>query len=658
MNAFATGSGPEDVLTLIRRQFRAAPDTTAVVVGDVALSYRELAAASSALAARLAACGVRAGRAVLLYRQQSADTVVGMLAALWLGAPWCVVEPGQPVGRVHALLKDVDCAAVVFDGTDPATAPEAVRTVTAAGPGPAPALCDFTCATSDTSTATAPPPADVPGDCAAYVISTSGSTGVPKAVVISRANLAHVVATRHEEAGLVTFMPCRLSWDGGLMLLFPTLCTGGTAVLPDARRLPDAQAAAALLRHHRAAAVAGPPSFYSLMLPYLAGADEHLRIVTLGGEVVSPSLVRAHRAALPGARLVNDYGPTETTITVLSHPLPDIPGVPDEPDVPGASDGAGVPDSSRTTVPIGLPTGRTTAYVLDTRLAPAVAGAVGELYIGGPQVGLGYASRPAETAGRFVADPFAGTAGARMYRTGDLARIGPTGDIEFHGREDGQVKVRGARIERQAVRAVLESHPGVGQVAVLGVPEERGGSALVAFWTPAGQDAEAVPTVRDLIDFCAGKLLEQAVPGLFVMVEKMPLSAAGKTDERALLALLPDLPPAGQARTSETAGTEGIERTPGTTETVESLQKAVADLWAEVLRHDGFGPRDSFFDAGGNSHRVVELHMRLQDRWPNALRVGRLFDLNTVEAQAAALAEALAAPGAARPAAAPMAYEV
>ncbi|MEU8783823.1 non-ribosomal peptide synthetase [Streptomyces sp. NPDC048637] len=634
-----------DVLTLMERHFRSAPDHTALVVGESTLTYRQLAEESGELAARIAARGtVRPGRGqvVLLYQRQSVRTVVGMVAALRLGAAWCVVEPGQhepsepAAGRVRALLGDTDCAAVVFDGADAATTPETVRAL-ASGI----ALHDLSATPATPAVAEAPPApaprAEVPGAAPAYVISTSGSTSAPKAVVVSRANLAHLMAGRGEEPGGATFAPCRLAWDGALLLLFHALCTGGTTVLPDARRLPDAAAAAALIRTWRVRTAASPPSFYRLMLPHMSGADLHLRTLILGGEAVPQGLAGAHHGTLPGTRLWNEYGPTETTVGVLSHLVPDS----QEPVGPAKS------------LPIGCPIGPSTrAYVLGHDLSPAPGGTLGELYIGGPQVAHGYAGRPAETAGRFVADPFTDVPGARMYRTGDLARVNAAGEVEFGGREDGQMKVRGARIERHAVEAVLESHPAVRRASVLGVTDERAGDTLVGFWSP-DRTAAAAPTVRDLLAHCAGQLVEQAVPERFVQVADIPLTAVGKTDETALRALLrhseaePERPGAYVNGDIAPAGRGG-----------NALEREIAVLWAEVLRHDEFGLGDGFFAAGGNSRRVVELHLRLQRRWPDAIRVGRLFDLDTVRAQATAVAEALAATGSELPVRAPMTFEV
>ncbi|MFD9903336.1 amino acid adenylation domain-containing protein [Streptomyces sp. NPDC059063] len=588
-------------LSAVVRHFTRVPDRTAIVVGPRALTYRELDEASAALAARLTAAGVRPGRTAVLYQRQTVEVVVGMVAAARIGAAWCVVNPGHPVELLRALLDDVDCGAVVFDPADPATSADAVAALGARARGAAPVLLE------QGGPRPAGPPADdvvsVPGNAPAYVITTSGSTGVPKAVVITVDNLAALLEFwdyPYDESHLVAFSAMRLTWDGSLHFTLRPLILGGTAVLPGEDELSDADAAARLARTWRATHLAATPSFYRLMLPGMASFGAHLRLVVLGGEALPVPLAERHREVLPGVDLRNVYGPTETTVISLAHPVREAAG---------------------SVVPIGRPFGACTAYVLDERLMPVVPGRVGELYIGGPHVAAGYAARPAQTAERFVADLFTGQPGERMYRTGDLALVNSDGEVEFRGRADGQMKVRGARIERRAVESVLESHPAVSQAVVLGVPSEHGETTLAAFWAPA-EAAAVLPGTRELLTYCAERLVAQAVPERLIALGAFPLAPSGKVDEAALRALLTD-PLAG-------AAAEGRQRwTP--------VQRSLAEIWAAVLQHDDFGLDDVFFQVGGNSRRVVELHVRMEGVWPGVLRVGQLFDLRTVAEQAEAL---------------------
>lgn len=589
-----------DLLSAILSQAERVPDRTALVVGSRALTYRELDTATASLARRLVAAGVRPGQTVIVYQRQNLDTVVGMVAALRAAAAWCVIEPDRGEQSLQAVLAATDCAAVLIDGQDPLT-PAGVAATLAAAPQAGLAVLDI-------AEAAATPelelPAQPPMRAPAYVITTSGSTGLPKVVVVSRANLATLIGSRdypHTEGELVTFSAMRLIWDGSLMGLAWALAVGGTSVLPDARMLPDVEAVAELAVRQQVSHLVSTPSFYRLLLPRLAERIATLRIVTLGGEAVPVRLAQEHYATLPDTRLHNEYGPTEATVTCICHV---------------------VSDGKRHIVPIGTPTAGTAAYLVDGTLRPVRSGARGELYLGGGQVTDGYAARPGLTATRFVADPFAVEPGARMYRTGDLARVDANGDIEFHGRADSQVKVRGVRIERAAVETVLENHPAVREAVVLAESDADDAVFLAAFWVPA--DSAAIPpSTGALTAHCAQYLAPESVPERFVAIEVLPIApGSSKLDEAALRALL--RAPARRPAPSRATWTE--------------LERAVGAIWSEVLVHDEFDRDERFLDVGGNSHRVVALHVRLEARWPGAISVGMLFDLDTVAAQAGVLA--------------------
>lgn len=619
----APADTPPDVLGLISRQFHRVPGRTAAAVGSESVTYRQLGVDSAALALRLQDSGVRPGDVVVLYARQRLSLVVGMVAALRTGAAWCVADPGHPVAHLAAVVGDTGCAAVVFHGQDAATSPDKVRAAVAVD-GAAPRLIDLDAAPggrTPTGGADTTPPSvasyTVPSPHSpAYLISTSGTTGPPKNVLISRGGLASLIASRPYEPGLTAFSALRLAFDGSLMFTFHALCTGGTAVLPDADELMSAERVAALLRAHEAQQCLTTPSFYRQLLDHLDGADRHLRLLVLAGEATAPALVRRHRAALPGTRLGNEYGPTEATVAVTAH---DVSGVPDD------------------VVPMGAITPGSTAHLLDDRLRPVPAGDVGELYLGGLQLALGYAARPTTTALRFVANPFA--PGERLYRTGDLARLNPEGHFEFLGRFDGQVKIGGVRVERLAAAAVLESHPGVGQAVVVDTRAALAGvddadvTTLTAYWVRAAPDGGQEPPseVRELREFCARRLVPQAVPGRFVAVDSIPLTPNGKVDEEALRRL--HAPVAGSVALD-------TDRWP------TDAQREVATCWAGILGHGDFDARDSFFDLGGTSLQLLALHASYELRWPGAVQLGQLFDSRTVAAHADLIART-AAPDAA-----------
>ncbi|MFE9319879.1 non-ribosomal peptide synthetase [Nocardia sp. NPDC052278] len=608
-----------DLLQGILHQAQRVPDRTALVVGDRSLTYRELDTATAHLARRLVAAGVRPGQTVMVYQRQSLDTVIGMIAALRAAAAWCVVEPGRPVSAVRSVVAVATCTALIIDGRDDATARGEVAALVT---GTAAAVLDI-------SEDTEPPAVALPDQpslrAPAYVITTSGSTGEPKAVVVSRANLATLIGSRnypYTDGELVTFSAMRLIWDGSLSALAWALTVGGTSVLPDARMLPDVDAVAELAVRHGVSHFVATPSFYRLLLPRLGELKSTLRVVTLCGEPVPVRLVEQHREVLPSTSLHNEYGPTEATVTCICHVVPEAP---------------------QPVVPIGTPTDGTTAHILDRSLRPVRWGTRGDLYLGGGQVADGYAARPGLTAARFVADPFSTVAGGRMYLTGDLARLDGSGHIEFHGRADSQVKVRGVRIERAAVETVLQGHPAVHEAVVLDATDSDDAVYLAAFWVPA--PGAAPPTAPALTRYCAQHLAPESVPERFVAVGTLPIApGSSKLDEAALRALLRSRP---ERRTAPSRD--------GWTE----QERAIGEIWSEVLLHDEFDRGDRFFDVGGNSHRVVALHLRLEAGWPGAISVGMLFDLDTVAAQAGALSPDPATRFESEPAdSTPLAFEV
>ncbi|MEU6585619.1 amino acid adenylation domain-containing protein [Nocardia sp. NPDC046763] len=607
-----------DLLGGLLCQFERVPDRLAVVVGDRSLTYRELDTATMALARRLLVAGVRPGQTVVVYQRQNLDTVIGMIATLRVAAAWCVIEPGHGgESSLGAVLEALDCAAVIIDGRDPLTPGDAATALADATNGPA---------VIDIAARVDPPEIPLPGPpprlAPAYAITTSGSTGVPKAVVVSRANLATQIGSRnnaHTDGALVTLSALRLIWDGSLLGVVWPLAVGGTSVFPDFRMVRDVDAVADLARSRGVSHFIATPSFYRLALPRLAELRATLRTVILAGEAVPPRLVDEHREVLPAVALHNEYGPTEATITCI---------------------GPYVADTSRRVVPMGKPAAGTTAHLLDDKLRPVLRGTRGDLYLGGGQIADGYAARPGLTATRFVADPFATEPGARMYLTGDLALADANGDIEFHGRVDNQVKVRGVRIERGAVEAVLEDHPAVREAVVLPVADVDDSVYLAAFWVPL-DTAATTPASSALAGFCAEHLVPEAVPARFVTVDALPITpGSSKLDEAALRALL-------------TGST--VRRAVSRDDWTET-ERALGEIWSEVLLHDEFDRADRFLDVGGNSHRVVALHVRLQARWPGAISVGLLFDLDTVAAQAAALPADPLHPAA--PADVPLAFEV
>ncbi len=428
-------------------------------------------------------------------------------------------------------------------------------------------------------------------DACAYLIFTSGTTGTPKAVMVSRGQLATAVAARNAWArgGRPVFLVVMsMSFDGALGDLFWTLGQGGTAVFPDRRQLPNPVEVARLAREHAATHTFVVPSFYRLLLDH-ARSLTSLTLAIVGGEVCTRELAKRHQEKLPATELVNIYGPTETVVSCTAHRV----------------------DASAPTVPIGKPCPGARALVLDERLQPVPTGTTGELYIGG-FVAMGYAARPALTAERFVADPTGHGPGERLYRTGDLASVNERGELEFHGRVDHQVKIRGNRVELGEIEHVLEEHPAVRQVVAV-----FGHGQLVAFLVADTTGADR-PSTLVLREFCRAHLVEHAIPERFEWIDRLPVTATGKADRAALAARISAGSPVDAPGHEEWS----------------SVQNTVAAAWTAVLGHAESGLRDNFFVVGGTSLKLIDLFERLEETWPGAINIAELFDLPTIEKQA------------------------
>ncbi|MFE6407019.1 amino acid adenylation domain-containing protein [Streptomyces sp. NPDC057837] len=579
---------------LVEAQAERTPDETAVIAGDTSLTYRELTARADRLARELAGRGVGAESVVAVSLPRSADLVVALLAVLKAGGAYLPVDPRYPS---HRLVPIFDEARPLLVLTDTATVPVLPR-------HEAP---DVLLDTLDL-TADAPGPARAPHpDQTAYVMYTSGSTGKPKGVAISHANVVNGVLRLAPRVGMAAgkrlLAGTSVNFDVSAFEIFTTLALGGVVdVVPDVLVLGER-------KDWSGSVISTVPSAFAELVDEIAGRVQ-VETVVFAGEALPAALVERTRNAFPGVRVVNAYGQSEsfyaTTFTVGDEPL----------DPTGSA-------------PVGTPLGNMRTYVLGPGLAPAPPGAVGELYVGG-NVGRGYHGRAALTAERFVPDPF-GPPGSRMYRTGDLARWNDTGQLEYLGRGDAQVKVRGFRVEPAEVEAALTAHPGVAQAVVVAREGRGGGSAgrqLVGYVVPTGAAPAAGgdpagPDARDLRAFVAERLPDFMVPSALVVLDRMPLTPNGKLDRAAL-------PEPEYAATAY--------RAPRT-----SREETLAGLFAEVLHVDRVGIDDGFFELGGHSLLATRLISRARAEMGIEIPIRKIFDLPTVAALAA-WAEESAAP--------------
>ncbi|MEV7535606.1 amino acid adenylation domain-containing protein [Streptomyces hydrogenans] len=477
----SAGGSPRPLLDLFEERAVSAPDATALVFQEETVSYAELDARANRLAHVLAARGAGPETVVASALDRSVELVVAVLAVMKTGAAHLPVDPGYPERRIAHLLGDAAPALLLaVSGTIlPKLRPAATPRIDLDAPG--------TRADLRRAAASGPPSGArrERGELPAYVIYTSGSTGLPKGVVVTRSGLAHLAAHQRDslavDAGSRVLQFASPSFDAFFWELAMALSAGAALVLAPARDLLPGPGLRRLADGRRVTHVTLPPSVLRA-LP--SDALPHVRVLVAAGEALDGEQVRRWA---PGRTLINAYGPTETTVcATMSGPL---------------ADGSGTP-------PIGGAVRGTCLRLLDGALRPVPDGVVGELYVAGAGLARGYLARPAMTAGRFVADPY-GPAGARMYRTGDLARHMPSGELEFAGRADDQVKVRGHRIEPGEIEARLAAHPGVAAAAVTVREDREGDRRLVAYVrrdpaAPAGagraSDADRVAEWRRVHD--------------------------------------------------------------------------------------------------------------------------------------------------------------
>ncbi|MGQ4418913.1 amino acid adenylation domain-containing protein, partial [Streptomyces sp. SAS_269] len=595
-NTTARRAAPRSPVDLFAEQARRTPDAVAVHDGERRLTYRQLDDWAHALAGRLLAGGLAPEDRVALLMDRSAELVVAQLAVLLAGGAYLPVDTRAPEERRRTLLAQAGATLRL-------TAAE-VTAARAGAPG------EGTPPARPAGPLAAPMPAVEP-DRLAYVMFTSGSTGLPKAVAVRHRDVA-ALATDSRFAGGVcdrVLLHSAVAFDAATFEVWAPLLNGGCVVVA-----PGESVDATLLRRLAAdgglTAVWLTAGLFRLLAQDAPDCFRGLAQVWTGGDVVPAPAVRRVLAACPGLTVVDGYGPTETTTFATSCALTDPAAVPD-------------------TVPIGRPLDDMRALVLDARLRPVPPGCPGELYLAGEGVARGYLGRPGDTAARFLAAPLGGP-GARMYRTGDLARRRPDGTVEFLGRADDQVKIRGFRVEPGEVEAALAAHPDVVDVAVLAREDRPGAKRLVAYVVgPAGRDGE------ELRAFAARTLPDYLVPAAVVPLTALPLSRNGKVDRAALPA--PDAVP---GRTRVEPRTEAERRT--------------AAVFGEVLGSEPPGVEDDFFQLGGDSILSIRLASRLAEAFDTDLTPRAVFAHPTPAALARLLGDRR---GSGRPALVPVARD-
>ncbi|WP_242640333.1 non-ribosomal peptide synthase/polyketide synthase [Rhodococcoides fascians] len=572
------------LVDLFDRQVAETPDAPALVFEGERLTYAEFAAKANRLARYLVSIGVEPDSLVGLAVGRSLDLFVGMYAIVKAGAGYVPIDPKQPADRneyIVATAAPIRVLSITRDHVEFA----GVETI------------DID--TLDVSTLSSAPLTDAdriaplrPSNTA-YVIFTSGSTGRPKGVAVSHEAIVNRLLWMQHEYRLntddVVLQKTPSTFDVSVWEFFWALQNGASVAIavPDGHR--DALYLLDVIAREHVSVVHFVPSMMSVFVPEVerrrtSGAS--LRLVFASGEALAPTTARALRRAIGGVALHNLYGPTEAAVDVTYH---------------------AVTDEDSDVMPIGAPVWNTAVYVLDSRLNPTPVGVAGELYLAGTQLARGYVGRPDLTADRFVAHPFA-TGGARLYRTGDVVRWNRHGELEYVGRSDFQVKLRGLRIELGEIESALLAQRSISQAVVV-VRREQ----LVGYVVPSGASVDTGAVLAAL----RARLAEYMVPSTLIVLAEFPLGASGKLDRKTL----PD--PAFEV-------TEYREPT-------NEIERVVADVFAQVLGIERVGLDDDFFDLGGNSLIATQLVSRLGVALDTRIAVRELFDTSTVADLAARL---------------------
>ncbi|WP_415835401.1 amino acid adenylation domain-containing protein, partial [Corallococcus soli] len=570
---------------LFEAQAQRTPDAHALGFEGDSLSYRELDARSNQLAHHLRTLGVGPEVRVGLCAERSLELVVGLFAILKAGGAYVPLDPSYPRERLEWMLEDARPAVLLAQPSLLTRLPES------AGATVVPLVLN------DEALRALPTHAPVSlstPDSLAYVIFTSGSTGRPKGAMNAHRAVCNRLLWMQQAYALgtqdVVLQKTPYSFDVSVWEFFWPLMVGARLVIarPGGHQEPDYLAR--LICEQRVTTAHFVPSMlqHFLELPGLEQC-ESLRRVVCSGEALSPELAQRSLQRLPSAQLHNLYGPTEAAVDVTAFHV--------------------TPNHGLRALPIGRPIANTVIRILDAHLRPVPTGVPGELFIGGVQVGRGYLSRPHLTAERFIPDAFASEAGARLYRTGDKARWLADGNIEYLGRLDFQVKVRGLRIELGEIESALERHPQVRQAVVV-VREDSGDKRLVAYLVPpAGAQSPATSDVRDFLKL---HLPEYMVPAAFISLDTLPLNASGKLDRKALPAPQGALTPSNEYVAPR-----------------NDVEQRLCDTWAQVLGLKQVGVHDNFFELGGDS--IISLQVVARARQAGlVLATRQLFQHQTV----------------------------
>ncbi|OBF36771.1 non-ribosomal peptide synthetase [Mycobacterium sp. ACS1612] len=556
---------PDCLHELVAQAAQRHPAAVAVSFEDRHLTYGELDRRADALAHRLQALGVGTDTLVPVLLDRSEDLVIALLAALKAGGAFMPLDPAQPANRIAAMLSGVPGAPVCLT--------HQCHLDKLTGFSGEPVCLDRL--SPSLSGHASPSSVGVTRRNLAYVVHTSGSTGTPKGALNThggiRNRLLWMQQTDPLGVGDRVLHQTPVAFDVSVLEIFWPLIAGAQIVIAKPDGHTDVEYIAnSIAENQITAAFFVPTTLRSFLAQPAAKECEALRHVSCGGDIVPYELTQRFHATV-NAELWNEYGPAEAAVTATYF---------------HCKRGASGPS-----VPIGRPIANVHVYLLDTHRQPVPIGVIGELYIGGAGVGRGYLNHPDATAASFSPDPFAEADGQLMYRTGDLARYLPDGNIEYIGRRDDQVKVRGVRIELGEIEAALAKHPAIRDSAVVAGPDDRGNTRLVAHLVAGDQDR---PSTTDMRLFLRDQLPASMVPAVFCFTEALPQTPGGKVDRRAL--------GAASAATPTPDREFVAPRTPA--------EKILTEIWSEVLDVENVGIHDDFFALGGCSTHSMEVTVK------------------------------------------------
>lgn len=545
---------------LFEEQARKTPNQIAVVHREVSLTYLQVNERANQLAWQLRHEGVTANTIVGLMVERSVEAVVGILGILKAGGAYVPVDPELPSERVRYLLDNSGAHVLI-------TQSSLLDQVDYKGK-----MIDIHDPSLTKQPTTNPESGNQPDDLM-YVIYTSGSTGNPKGVMMEHRSMVNYVTWFSEIAKLTaddrTILLSSYAFDLGYTNLYSSLLNGCVIHIADKDLVRIPEALLAYLGDHQISFIKGTPSLFRMMLhassDHWRNACETLRLMVLGGESMNAEEMRSFLQTYPHVQVINHYGPTETCVGAIA----------------GFVDPEQLAD--RISVPIGKPINNNKVYVLDSEFQVVPAGVPGELFISGAGLARGYLHRPELTEERFLTNPF--VEGERIYRTGDIVRLLPDRRVEFLGRADHQVKIRGYRVELEEIESHLLLHPSIHQAAVIC----KDSQSLIAYIV-----TEEELTLTALRDYLAEKVPDYMIPAQFAVLDQIPLTQNGKVDRRAL----PEV--------------EGIALEARHTSPLDQIEQDLVQIWEQVLGIKGVGTHYNFFDIGGNSMSLIQMHSLIE----------------------------------------------